>query len=416
MTEPPAGLLRRHRDFRHVWAADALSAVGSRLSMLAIPLLALLSLNATAMQVAVLKALETAAWLVLGLVAGAWMDRIRCRGVLIAADLARAAIFASVPIAYFADVLSLAQMFVVALLTGIGTVFFDVASTTYLPRLLSKADLVEANAKLATNTSIAAVLASGGGGFVIQALTAPVALAVDAASFLWSALWLRGIKTRETVPRHARPPRLWRDIAEGWRFVVRHPVLRALAGYSACTIFFQAMEGAVWVTFLVRDVGLSAWVIGLLGMAGLLGAVVSGFLTSRIAERFGTARTMVFTAVAYAAGFALYPLTRPGWGLVFAVAGGMLASFTIITMHVMRVSLTQTLCPEHLYGRVGATMEFMIWGIMPVGSLAGGVLATLTGLRTTLWILAAGIAVSVLWILLSPLRKSREVDVAAAPG
>ncbi|MGH8877857.1 MAG: MFS transporter [Stackebrandtia sp.] len=411
MNDTP-GLLRRHRDFRHVWAADALSALGSRLSMLAMPLLALLTLNATPFEVALLRTLETTAWLVLGLVAGAWMDRIACRGVLIAADIGRAVVFASVPVAYFTGSLTLAQLFVVAVLAGIGTVFFDVAGNTYLPRLLPEDDLVEANARLATNTSVAAVLASGGGGFVVQFLTAPIALAIDAASFIWSALWLRGIRAAEQTPKHPRPPHLRRDIAEGWRFVVRHPILRFLAGYSACTIFFQAMEGAVWVTFLVRDIGLSAWVIGLVGMSALLGAVGSGFVTTRIAARLGTARTMVFAAVAYAAGFAMYPLTRPGWGLSFAVAGGFLASFAIITMHILRTSVTQRLCPERLYGRVGATMEFMIWGIMPLGSLAGGIIATATSLRTTLWIIGAGIAVSILWILLSPLRSNREVGTA----
>lgn len=155
----------------------------------------------------VINALENLAWLVLGLFAGAWMDRIRCRGVMIAGDLARAAIFASVPIAHLAGVLSLPQLFVVALAAGIGTVFFDVASTTLLPRLVSTRDLVAANSRLAT----------------------------------------------ETVPDHPRRPRLWRDVAEGWRFVARHSVLRALAGYSARTVFFQAMEGAVSILWIVAS-------------------------------------------------------------------------------------------------------------------------------------------------------------------
>lgn len=405
MSQP--GLLRRHRDFRHVWAADALSTLGSWLSALALPLLALLALDATAMEVAVLKALEAVAWLFLGLVAGAWMDRLRCRGVLIAADLARAAIFASVPIAHVAGVLSLGQLFTVALLSGIATVFFDVAGSTYLPRLLPKTDLVEANARLSTNTSVAAVLATGSGGFIIQALSAPFTVALNAVSFLWSALWLRGIRTVEPAPQHDGPAHLRRDIAEGWRFVMRHPVLRALAGFSMCSILFQAMHNAVWLTFLVKDFRLTPAAIGLLSMSGLVGAVVSGFATKRIVDRFGEARTMMVMALFYAAGFAAYALTRPDWGLSIAVLAGALTSFTIITMHIIRVSVRQSVCPQHLYGRVGATMEFIVWGVGPLGSLAGGAIATLTSLRTTLWVVAAGIAVSILWIFLSPVRTMR---------
>lgn len=414
MTETPTGLLRRNRDFRNVWAADALSAVGTRLSMLALPLLALLTLDATPLEVALLRTLETLAWLVLGLVAGAWMDRIRCRGVLIAADLGRAAVLASIPIAYLAGVLTLTQLFVVSLLAGIGKVFFGVAATTYLPRLLPKEDLVDANAKLATNLSMAAVLTSGGGGFVIQWLTAPIAIAVDAASFVWSALWLRGIRKVETVPRQDNPPHLRRDIAEGWSFVVRHPLLRALAGLSVCTVFFQAVHDAVWITFLVREFGLSAGVIGLLGMSGLLGAVLSGFVTSRLARRFGNVRAAVAAAMCFAVGFALFPFTMPGWGLGVAVVAGFMVSFSIITLSVMRSSIRQLLCPEHLYGRVGATMEFMIWGTMPLGSLAGGLIATVTDLRATLWIVGAGTLLSLLWIVFSPLRTTRDIALATA--
>lgn len=414
MTDNPRGLLRRHRDFRHVSAADAFSTAGSWLSALAVPLLALLTLDATPMQVAALKAAETTAWLALGLLAGAWLDRMRCRGVLIAADVARAVIVASVPIAYLAGVLTLAQLFVVALLTGVGTVFFDIAGTTYLPRILAKDDLVEANARLSTNTSVAAVLASGGGGFVIQWLSAPFAIAVNAVSFLLSAVLLRGIRSPERPPSHSHPPHLRRDIAEGWRFVVRHPVLRPLAGFNACTIFFQAVHGAVWVTYLVKDFRFSPGAIGLLGMSGLLGALAASFTTASIIRRFGNARTMFVAGFGYALGFGLYPFTRPGWGVAFAVAAGMLTCFTIVTMHVIRVSIRQAVCPEHLYGRVGATMEFLVWGIIPVGGLAGGVIATVAGLEPTLWIVAAGIAVSLLWIVLSPLRSARELDLSPA--
>lgn len=411
---PVRGLLRRHPDFRRVWAANAISEIGSRLSLLAFPLLALLTLHATAFEVSLLRALATAAWLALGLVAGAWMDRIRVRGVMIAADAARAVILATVPIAYLAGVLTLAQLYAVALLAGVGTVCFGVAAGTYLPRLLSTEDLVEGNARLATNTSVAAVLASGGGGFLIQWLTAPIAIAVDALSFVWSAVWLRGVRHGEPAPPRPERPHLRREIAEGWGFVWRHRILRPLAGYAVCTIFFQAMNDAVWLTYLVRRVGLSPWVIGLVSMSGLVGAVIAGLVATRIAQRLGNARALVLGSCLYAVGFGLYPLTTAGWGLTVAVVGSFLVSFTIIVNHVLQVSARQSLCPKHLYGRVGATSQFMTWGIMPIGALAGGVLATVTSTHAALWIAAVGIAVSILWMLLSPLRLMRDIPAPAA--
>lgn len=219
------GILR-HPDFRRLWAADLLSQLGSRLSMSAIPLLAVLVLNASTLQVSLLRTCETAAWLVLGLFAGAWADRIRCRPVLVYADLLRALLYASIPIAWWFDVLTLTQVYAVLVPAGILTVLFDVAHSSYLPRLLERDRLLPGNAKLAANHSNAAVIGAGAGGILVQWLGAALTIGLDALSFLWSAVWLRSIRAPEAEPVKPERPDLRREIADGMRHVFHHPLLR----------------------------------------------------------------------------------------------------------------------------------------------------------------------------------------------
>ncbi|MFC0625961.1 MFS transporter [Kribbella deserti] len=296
------GILR-DPDFRRFWTADLLSQLGIRLGMLAVPLLAVLELTASAFEVSLLRAFETAAWLLIGLFAGAWMDRIRCKPVMITADLARAAFFASVPVAAAFGVLTLAQLYVVLFLAGVMTVLFDVAHSTYLPRLVDREDLVAGNAKLAANHSVGAVAGQGIGGYLVQWFTAPAAIGLNALGFVWSALWLRSIRAVEARPVPAEQPHLRREIGAGLRFVVRHPLLRPIALTSATTMLFQAANNAIIVVFLVRELGLSAGKIGLLGMIGLLGALVAAAATERISRRVGHARAMWITALTNGLGF-----------------------------------------------------------------------------------------------------------------
>lgn len=404
----PTGLFR-HRDFRHLWTADLASQLGTRLSMIAMPLLAVITLDASTFATAALSAAETAAALLFGLFVGALVDRMRCRPVLVAADLARCALLASVPVAAAFGVLGLPQLYVVAFAVGVGTVFFDTAHTTYLPRLIGRDQLVEGNSRLASNTSIAAVAGSVGGGWLVQLCTAPVAIAVDAATYLWSALWLRGIRTREVRPEPRARPHLLREIGEGLRFVYGQPVLRAIAGNTAVVLFFQSANNAIMMVFLVRQVHLTPGIIGLLGTVGLLGALAASALTGRIARRLGSARALLASTVVNGVGFLLYPLTGPGLAVGWYVLAGGLAAFTIVTRHVLAVTARQQLCPDRLLGRVSATMELMTWGVMPLGALAGGALGTLLGLRTTLVVCGVAILAASLFVVLSPIRRVRDL-------
>jgi predicted MFS family arabinose efflux permease len=406
-----------HPDFRRLWTADLLSQLGSRLAMTAAPLLAVLTLNASALQVSVLRTCETAAWLLLGLFAGAWVDRIRCLPVLIWSDLGRAVLYGSIPVAAWFGVLTLTQLYAVLALSGLLTVLFDVAHSSYPPRLLEPDQLLPGNAKLAANHSVAAVIGAGAGGFLVQWLTAAVTLGLNALSFVWSALWLRSIRTPEPRPVPAERPNLRREIGEGLRYVFRHPLLRPIALTTASTFLFQSANSAVMIVFLVREVGLSPSAIGLLSMIGLLGALAASWFTERVSSWLGEPRALLFACVGIGVAFLLQALTGPGWRLTWYVGSMLLAAVSIIVCYILQASIRQRLCPPELQGRVSATMSFVAWGVAPVGSLLGGLIATAFDLRTTLWFSGAGALLGAGFVVFSPLRTLRRIpEPASASG
>ncbi|WP_112244406.1 MFS transporter [Kribbella monticola] len=409
------GILR-HPEFRRLWTADLLSQLGSRLAMTAAPLLAVITLNASTLQVSVLRTCETAAWLVLGLFAGAWVDRIRCLPVLIWSDLGRALLYGSIPVAAWFGVLTLTQLYVVLALSGLLTVLFDVAHSSYPPRLLASDELLPANARLAANHSVAAVVGAGAGGFLVQWLTAAVTLGLNALSFVWSALWLRSIRTPEPRPAPAERPNLRREIGDGLRYVFRHPLLRPIALTTSSTFLFQSANNAVMIVFLVREVHLPPSAIGLLSMIGLLGALAASWFTERLSNRLGEPRAMVLACVGIGVAFVLQALTGPGWRLTWYVVSVLLAAISIIVCYILQSSIRQRLCPPELQGRVSATMSFVAWGVAPIGSLLGGLIATAFSLRTTLWLSGTGALLGAGFVLLSPLRTLRHLPTPATPA
>lgn len=408
----PRTRLLRQRDFRCLWAADAVSQVGTRVSFLAIPLLAVSVLDASAFEVSLLRFASTVGYLLLGLQIGAWCDRARCLPLLVASDLGRGLIMVSIPVAAAFEVLTLGQVFVVVFVAGLLTVLFDVAHQSYLPRLIAREHLVWGNTSLQANRSIAAVGAPSLGGYLVQWLSAPVAILADAVSYLWSAAFLRAIRTPEKAPESVAGKHLRREIAEGLRFVYRNPALRAIGGHGACMAFFQAAHSAVSVVFLVREVGLSPGTIGIVGSVGLVGAVLAAATTRRLSDRYGAARMLWIVAVISGAVMMLYPFTAPGWGLAWCVVSGFGLSYGIVFMTIVQVSFQQAICSERVLGRVSATMTFLVWGAIPLGSVFGGLLASEFGLPATLWIAAVGVLLSALWFLFSPIRTMRDLPVS----
>jgi MFS family permease len=403
------GVLFRHRDFRLLWGGETISEFGSQVSLLAIPLLAVRTLHATPFQMGLLTAASTAAFLIVGLPAGVWIDRTRRRWVMIAADLGRVVTIGSVPVAYVAGWLTLAQLFVVTLVSGILTVFFDVAYQSYLPTLVGREHLVEGNAKLTGSAQVAAVAGPSIAGGLVQAVGSSAAVLVDSFSFLASAGAVAAIRAPEPAPEvpESGHPKLRHDIAEGLRFVFGNTLLRAIAATTATSNFFSGVAAAVEVVFLVREVHATPGVIGLLFTMGGVGGVLGAFAAGPLARRFGGARATVIGILGNVGGL-LVPLTMPGPLLVLFGAGLFFVSFSAVVYNVNQVSFRQRLCPDRLLGRMNASMRFVVWGVLPLGGVLGGVLGSLFGLRPTLWVGYVGEALACIWLLASPMRTMRD--------
>jgi len=351
--------LWRHRDFRQLWVGDTISQFGTAISQVAIPLLAATALAATPFEMGLLTAAESAAFLLIGLPAGVWVDRMHKRPLMIKADLARAVLFATIPIAWWLDVLSLAQVVVVALLTGACTVFFDIAYQSYLPALVKRDQLVEGNAKLQASQSVATISGPALAGGLVQLLGAATAVLADALSFAASALCLKRIRTTEPPLERPAERSLRKDVAEGLRFVLGNPLLRAITGCTGTANFFNNVFGAIAVLFLVREVHLGAGAIGLLfttmGVGGVLGAMTSTWWQ----RRFGQARTIWLSMVVTQPFLLLMPLTEPGWRLVFFAVPGVMFGYGVIVYNVAQVSFRQAVCPDRLLGRMNASIRFL---------------------------------------------------------
>jgi MFS family permease len=403
------GVLLRHRDFRLLWGGETISELGSQVSLLAIPLLAVRTLHATPFQMGLLTAASTAAFLIVGLPAGVWIDRTRRRWVMIAADLGRVVAIASVPVAYLAGWLTLAQLFVVTLVSGILTVFFDVAYQSYLPTLVGRERLVEGNAKLTGSAQVAAVAGPSIAGGLVQAVGSSAAVLVDSFSFLASAGAVVAIRAPEPQPEvpESGHPKLRHDIGEGLRFVFGNALLRAIAATTATSNFFSGVAAAVEVIFLVREVHATPGVIGLLFTMGGVGGVLGAFTAGPLARRFGGARATIIGILGNIGGL-LVPLTMPGPGLILFGVGLFFVSFSAVVYNVNQVTFRQRLCPDRLLGRMNASMRFVVWGVLPLGGLLGGVLGSVVGLRPTLWIGYIGEVIACVWLFASPMRTMRD--------
>ncbi|MCY0950509.1 MFS transporter [Streptomyces sp. H27-S2] len=406
-----AGGPMRLRDFRLLLAGAATGQLGAQVTLVALPLVAVLELDAPAFQVGLLTAAETAAFLLVGLPAGALTDRMRKRPLMIRADLVRAVAMASIPAAALADALTMAQLYVVALVTGVATVFFDVAHQSYLPQIVPREQLVAGNGALETVRSSAQVTGPGVGGGLVQLVGAHFAVIVDAVGYLLSALFLSRIKQAEGTPAPvAAGGSLRKEIGEGVRFVFGHPLLRVIAVTTGLANFSTAVLMATQTVHLVRVVGLEAGGLGLVlsasAVGGLLGAVCAG----RLAARLGQARVILLSVLVTGPFALLWPLSGHGvTGAVVFAAGSGVVSFGAVVYNVAQVSFRQGLCPPRLLGRMNATLRFLMWGTLPLGALLGGALAQSYGSRTALAWCAVGILAVPLPLLLSPLRRMRDL-------
>nr|WP_191910257.1 MFS transporter [Microbispora cellulosiformans] len=415
MTTTASGSLWRARDFRRYAGADAISKIGSQVSLVALPLTAAITLRASPFQVGLLTAAEMLAFLLVGLPAGAWVDRMPRRPVLVAADVVRAAALLSIPAAAAAGVLGLPQMYAVALLTGVCTVFFDVAHQSYLPAIVGPRGLARGHGVLAANISVAELSGPAIGGWLVQALTAPAAVVADALSYVASALLLVRVRTDERRGQAASADEeqfeergeaarggLRSEIAEGLRFVLGQPVLRRVAMVGALTMTSFGLWSATVPLYLVREVGVSPGAYGTLLSAGAAGGVFGAWLAPRAVARMGTGRAMYASALA--ATLFLPPLVFTAGGARLLIFPAALAASGVATtvFSVAQGTYRQSICPPHLLGRLSATMRFLMWGPAPLGGLLAGTLGQLAGVRVAFWTACGAYAIAHVPILLAP--------------
>ncbi len=399
--------------FRNLFFAQTLSLLGTQITLLALPLAALLLLDASAAQVSLLAAAEYAPILLFGLPAGAWVERMKKRPVLLISDAARAIALGVVPVAYLLDMLTLPLLFVVAFVVGLGTLFFDVAQMSYLPLLLPEDQLADGNAKLEGSRSFAQLAGPSAGGALVALVTAPVAILVDALSYLGSFVLLLFVKGRDTATPPAERQGLGKEIAEGVRFVIGHPVLRPLALADAAANFAFAAVLALQVVFAADDLHLGATAIGIVLAVGNAGGLVGAVLSGKLSERVPAGPLLIGSIVLFTVGAAVLPLATDAW--TFGL-GLFVVYLGVVVYNVVSVTMRQLATPERLLGRMNATLRFIEWGTLPLGAVVGGLLVAPLGIRTVLWLAAGVCALSVLPPLLSPVRSLKNNQLQEVPA
>ena len=405
----PTGGLWGHPDFLKLWAGQTISEFGSQISALAIPWVALVTLKSTAFEVATLTTVQFLPFVLFTLPAGVWVDWMSRRRVLIAGDLGRAVLLATIPLAYVLGVLTLWQLYLVAFLVGIHTVFFDVAYQSYLPSLIDREALVEGNSKLQVTVSGAGIAGPGLAGILIRVATAPYAILVDAASFVVSGAFTVAIRKREDRQREPEQRRLLPELWEGLRYVLRHRYLLPQAVSTGSANFFGNVGWAILIVYAHRRLGLSSFLIGVAFSVGALGWMIGASQADRMRRLFGVGGATLIGIAVDTPGALLVPFAPKGHiAVVFVAAAGIIGGFGAVVYNIQQVSLRQAITPARIQGRMNATMRFLVWGTIPLGSLTGGALAATVGLRTTLFVGAIGQSVAILPIVLSPIRGLRD--------
>jgi MFS family permease len=407
----PEGGLWRQSNFLKLWSAETVSQFGTQISQLALPLAAIDVIHASAFEVAALTTAEFLPFLLVSLPAGVWVDRLPRRPILIAGDLARAALLASIPIAYFFDALTIWQLYGVGFLAGIATVFFDIAYQSYLPALVERHQIIDGNAKLEISRSAAQTGGPGVAGLLIGLLKAPPAILIDAVSYFASALFIFGIRKPETSLKERAPRRKMRvELREGLSYVLRHPYLKNIAACTALFNFFGTLGYAVLLVFARRELHLGPAAIGLAFTIGSLGAMLAAFTANPIANRLGVGRTIILASVIGGPTLLIVPFAPHGQAALAVIVPALLVgTFTNVVYNIAQVSLRQAITPERIQGRMNSVMRFIVWGTIPLGSLTGGTLASQIGLKETLIISGAGCCLPFLPVLFSPVRSVREM-------
>jgi len=402
--------LWRQSDFRKLWAGQAISQLGSSITACGLPLAAVLTLGASPVQMGMLSGVSGASVLGFGLFAGVWADRLRRRPILIAADLGRAFVLGTIPLAAVFHRLTMGHLYLAAVVGAALTVLFDVSYQAYLPSLVGPDNLMEGNSKLALTESIAGVAGPGLTGVLTQLITAPVAILADAVSFVCSAVSLWLIRKPEPRPAGASKRHMGREIAAGLAATWRDPILRALSKRTAAAAIFLGFFGSLYFLFAIRELRLSAALIGAIVSVGGAMSLLGAFAAERLVTRLGFGRALIASAIAPGIGMLLLPLAHGSVAACAAVlAAAQLCDVAWPVYNINQTTLRQAITPDALLGRVNSAMHLMFHGIWPLGALAGGILAGAYGIRIAMLAGAVGFLLSNLWLVFSPIRRLRAL-------
>jgi MFS family permease len=418
-TRAPGTSLFRHRDFMLLWAGQTVSQTGSQVTILALPLVAIVILRASTFEVGLLSTAVTGAYLLISLPAGVLADRVRKRRLMLCCDAVLLILIGSVPAAQAAGVLTLAQLYVVGFLSSVFSAVFLVAYTSYLPTLIEAEQLVDGNGKLSTSQSFAQLAGPSLGALLVGVFGAARAMAGDALSYALSAICLLFIRSREPAAAPSREERTGfrAQIGAGLGYVLREPILRKGVAWSGTANFFVIMVETLGPVFLIRVVHLHPAYVGLLLALGASGGVVGGFLSGALARRIGSARLSWLSMTVFGFPGLLIPMARPGWWVLLFAIGWMSWAFGSTLCAIGLVSYQQRICPPEIRGRVAAATRWVTWGTLPLGALTAGWLGSVLGVRTMLWIAVIGGCLSGLWLFFSPLRRLRDLPThSLAPG
>jgi MFS family permease len=415
----PSGGLWRHADFVRLWSAQTISVFGSQIGGFALPLVAIITLDASPFAVSALFVVEFAPFLLISLPAGVWVDRLPRRPILILGDLGRFVLLLTIPIAYWLDALTIWHLYLVGFAVGVCTVFFDVAYQSYLPSVVERTQLVDGNSKLEVSRSASQLAGPALAGVLVDVLRAPVAVLFDALSFLASGLFLLRIRTREEhVPTRAErresKSTMRTELREGLAWVFGNPYLRTIATSTATFNFFGPMMFAILAIYLVRGLEMSPLLLGVVFAIGQVGYLLGAIFANRISRRLGVGPAILAGSLLCVTQLLVPLAPQDAYGAIpYLVVSSIAVSFGIVLYNVTQLSMRQAITPERLQGRMNSTIRFIVWGVMPLGQLIGGALATRYGLRTAIWIGAIGTSIAWIPLLFGPLLKLREMPEQA---
>jgi len=428
--------LWKNSNFLKLWTSETISQFGSQFTQLALPLTAIIILNADSTELGILTFAGSVPWLIFGLLVGVWVDRHRKKRIMVTSNILRGSILALIPIAAVLGVitkLGIPFLYAISFFVGFLQVFFDITYQSYLPSLVHRDQLVEGNRNLQASASTAQVTGPSIAGIIISIITAPIAIAIDASSFFASALALSRIDHGELIEQKLVKPSVLADMREGLRVVFSDNRLRMIAGSTGTSNFFSTALGAIVLLYFILPSpdglgvpkSLVSVTAGIIFSVASVGALVGVAISSRVARRIGVGPAIVGSMLIGGVGAVPYYLSGSltasplfslagfgvNWSMIFIMAGQFITFISVVVYNVNQVSLRQAIVPLRLQGRMNATMRFLVWGTIPLGGLAGGLLGTFLGLRTAIGIAVLGGSLAFLWVLLSPVRSLKEIPV-----